>query len=187
MSLLTSFAGSPWVVLSRSFIEFCILGWDNLPRTLLLYFTNVMLPEEGYFHSVICNSPDFQNTAANSDLRYIVWDNPPKMEPHFLNVTDYDDMIDSGAVFARQFYEDGAVLDKIDEKILQRSPGRVAPGAWCSGGNFWTDPCAMFGDINILRPGPQARRLGEEIAGHLESWNSSAKCTQERKEIVQKL
>ncbi|WOL03831.1 beta-glucuronosyltransferase GlcAT14A-like [Canna indica] len=63
------FTGSPWVILSRSFIEYCVLGWDNLTRTLLLYFTNAILSEEGYFHSVICNSPDFQNITVNSDLR----------------------------------------------------------------------------------------------------------------------
>ncbi|KAG9140653.1 hypothetical protein Leryth_006863 [Lithospermum erythrorhizon] len=34
------FTGSAWTVLSRSFSEYCILGWDNLPRTLLLYYTN---------------------------------------------------------------------------------------------------------------------------------------------------
>ncbi|KAK1302798.1 hypothetical protein QJS10_CPB12g00320 [Acorus calamus] len=75
------FTGSPWVILSRPLIEFCILGWDNLPRTLLLYFTNALIPEESYFHSVACNSQGFQNTTVNSDLRYMVWDNPPGWSP----------------------------------------------------------------------------------------------------------
>ncbi|KAK1326071.1 hypothetical protein QJS10_CPA01g01423 [Acorus calamus] len=122
------FTGSPWVILSRPFVEFCILGWDNLPRTLLLYFTNALIPEESYFHSVACNSQGFQNTTVNSDLRYMVWDNPPGMEPHFLNVSDYDEMVQSSAPFARQFHMDEPVLRKIDSEILRRGYNHVAPG-----------------------------------------------------------
>ncbi|KAJ6718861.1 GLYCOSYLTRANSFERASE [Salix purpurea] len=70
------FTGSQWVILSRSFLEFCVLGWDNLPRTLLMYFNNVILSEESYFHSVICNAPEFKNTTLNSDLRQFQKDDP---------------------------------------------------------------------------------------------------------------
>ncbi|XP_077243956.1 beta-glucuronosyltransferase GlcAT14A-like [Tasmannia lanceolata] len=167
------FTGSPWVILSRPFMEFCLLGWDNLPRTLLLYFANVQLSEEGYFQSVICNSPDFQNLTLNSDLRYIMWDNPPQMEPHFLNLTDYDDMVQSGAAFARQFHKDDPVLDMVDKKILKRGPNRAVPGAWCSGRrNWWMDPCSLWGDINIGKPGPQAQKFGESMTKILEEWKS---------------
>ncbi|MED6110644.1 hypothetical protein PIB30_044866 [Stylosanthes scabra] len=100
------YTGSPWVILSRSFLEFCIFGWDNLPRVLLMYFTNVKLSQEGYFHSVICNAPEFKNTTVNGDLRYMIWDNPPKMEPHFLNASVFNQMVESGAAFARQFAVD---------------------------------------------------------------------------------
>ncbi|XP_010243795.1 PREDICTED: beta-glucuronosyltransferase GlcAT14A [Nelumbo nucifera] len=167
------FTGSPWVMLSRPFLEFCVLGWDNLPRTLLMYFTNVILSQEGYFHSVICNSPEFQNTTVNTDLRYMIWDNPPKMEPHFLNTTDYDLMVQSGAAFARQFHQDDPVLDIVDEKILMRGPKHPAPGAWCTGkGSWWTDPCSKLGDVNVVRPGPQAVKFAEAMTNHLNEWNS---------------
>ncbi|XP_072999827.1 beta-glucuronosyltransferase GlcAT14A [Typha latifolia] len=156
------FTGSPWVILSRSFIEYCILGWNNLPRTLLLYFTNVVLSQEGYFHSVICNSPDFQSMTVNTDLRYMVWDDPPGMEPHSLNMTDYDKMIRSGVPFARQFREYEPVLDKIDDKILGRWRNRPVPGAWCSAKKrWWTDPCSQWGNANIVRPSSQAEMFGK--------------------------
>ncbi|WVZ13311.1 hypothetical protein V8G54_017841 [Vigna mungo] len=147
-------AGSPWVILSRSFLEFCIFGWDNLPRTLLMYFTNVKLSQEGYFHSVICNAPEFKNTTVNADLRYMIWDNPPKMEPLFLNVSVYDQMAESGAAFARQFEVGDPVLDMIDRKILKRGSNHAVPGAWCSGRrSWWVDPCSQWGeDVNILKP-----------------------------------
>lgn len=173
------FTGSPWVVLSRSFLEFCLFGWDNLPRTLLMYFNNVMLAEESYFHSVICNSLEFKNTTVNSDLRYMIWDSPPKMEPHFLNISDYDQMAQSGAAFARQFTKDDPVLDMVDEKILKRGQYRAAPGAWCTGRkSWWMDPCSQWGDVNVLKPGPQAKKFEETITNLLDDWNSqSNQCT----------
>lgn len=169
------FTGSQWVILSRSFLEFCILGWDNLPRTLLMYFTNVVLSQEGYFHSVICNSPEFMNTTVNSDLRYMIWDDPPKMEPKFLNTSDFDQMVQSGAAFARQFRKDDRVLKMVDEKILKRRYNEAAPGAWCSGRKSWlTDPCSQWGDVNVLKPGPQAKKFEESMTSLLDDWNSRA-------------
>uniref|UniRef100_A0A1D1XSS2 Xylosyltransferase 1 n=1 Tax=Anthurium amnicola TaxID=1678845 RepID=A0A1D1XSS2_9ARAE len=167
------FTGSPWVILSRSFLEFCIMGWDNLPRSLLLYFSNAVIPQESYFHSVICNSPDFRNTTINSDLRYMEWDTPPQMEPHFLNVTDYDKVASSGAPFARQFHKDDPILNKIDEKILGRQAHKIVPGGWCTGsGKWWTDRCSLWGDVNIIKPGPRAEKFGDFMQKLLADWHS---------------
>ena len=82
--------GSSWVVLARPFLEFCIWGWDNLPRTLLMYYTNFLSSTEGYFHTVICNSKDFQNTTVNHDLRFMMWDNPPRQDPLNLTSQNFD-------------------------------------------------------------------------------------------------
>ena len=138
-----------------------------------MYFTNVKLSQEGYFHSVICNAPEFKNTTVNGDLRYMIWDNPPKMEPHFLNTSVYDQMVQSGAAFARQFGLNDPVLDMIDDKILRRGQNRAAPGAWCSGRKgWWMDPCSQWGDVNIMKPGPQAKKLEESVSNLLDDWNS---------------
>ncbi|CAL5323387.1 unnamed protein product [Camellia sinensis] len=32
------FTGSAWMMLSRPFMEFCLWGWDNLPRIVLMYY-----------------------------------------------------------------------------------------------------------------------------------------------------
>ena len=165
--------GSPWVILNRRFIEYCVFGWDNLPRTLLMYFTNVMLPLEGYFHSVACNS-DFRNFTVNDDLRYMVWDDPPQMEPHFLNVTHYDELVGSGVPFARKFKENEPLLDKIDDKILRRWYHRPVPGAWCTGRKRWfSDPCSQWSNVNIVRPGPQAEKFRKYINQIFEESKSS--------------
>lgn len=142
---------------------------------LLLYFTNVVIPQEGYFHSVVCNSPHFQNTTVNSDLRYMEWDTPPQMEPHFLNVTDYDKIASSGLPFARQFRKDDPVLDQIDARILGRRNRQVVPGGWCTGsGRWWMDRCSVWGDLNIVKPGPRAENLEKLIEKLLVDWRSNA-------------
>ncbi|KAG6741693.1 hypothetical protein POTOM_054970 [Populus tomentosa] len=150
--------GSAWMVLSRPFIDYTIWGWDNLPRTVLMYYANFISSPEGYFHTVICNAQEFLNTTVNSDLHFISWDNPPKQHPHHLNLADMQRMIDSNAPFARKFPQDDPVLDKIDSELLSRGPGMFTPGGWCVGSREnGTDPCSAIGNITVLRPGPGAK------------------------------
>ncbi|XP_021287482.1 beta-glucuronosyltransferase GlcAT14A isoform X2 [Herrania umbratica] len=154
------FTGSAWTVLSHSFVEFCVWGWDNLPRTLLMYYTNFVSSPEGYFQTVICNVPEFTNTVVNHDLHYISWDTPPKQHPHTLTLNDTDKMIRSNAAFARKFKQDDPVLDKIDKDLLGRASRSFTPGAWCSG----KPKCSEVGDFNKIKPGPGAQRLRQLIA-----------------------
>ncbi|KAL1560703.1 Beta-glucuronosyltransferase GlcAT14A [Salvia divinorum] len=161
-SLPTSFklfTGSAWVVLTRSFVEYCIRGWDNLPRTIFMYYTNFVSSPEGYFHTVLCNTKEFQGTAVSHDLHYIAWDTPPKQHPRSLTMRDFNMMMNSSSPFARKFHKDDPVLDKIDRELLRRT-NRFAPGAWCVGSSEGgADPCLIRGDDSVFRPGPGAQRL----------------------------
>ncbi|KAH9288803.1 hypothetical protein KI387_032920 [Taxus chinensis] len=170
------FTGSAWVMLSRSFLEFCIWGWDNLPRTVLMYYTNFVSSPEGYFHTVICNVQEFRNTTVNHDLHYIAWDTPPKQHPKLLSSKDFDDMVKSGAPFARKFPKDDPVLDKIDKELLGRSEGQFTPGEWCVGSREGgRDPCSVKGDPTVFRPGPGAKRLVGLVSKLLASENFHTK------------
>ncbi|XP_070012520.1 beta-glucuronosyltransferase GlcAT14B-like isoform X1 [Nicotiana sylvestris] len=161
------FTGSAWTALSRPFIDFCIWGWDNLPRTVLMYYANFISTPEGYFHTVICNAQEFCNTTVNSDLHYISWDNPPKQHPHYLTLDDMQRMVDSNAPFARKFHQDDPVLDNIDSELLFRGQDMFVPGGWCIGNREnGTDPCSVVGNITFLRPTAGARRL-ENLIGSL--------------------
>ncbi|KAJ4832693.1 hypothetical protein Tsubulata_010101 [Turnera subulata] len=154
------FTGSAWMVLTHSFVEYLVWGWDNLPRTLLMYYTNFVSSPEGYFHTVICNVPEFAMTAVNHDLHYISWDNPPKQHPHTLTLNDTAKMVASGAAFARKFKHNDPVLDKIDKDLLGRKNGSFTPGGWCS------DPpkCFKVGDLDKIKPGPGAERFRRLLA-----------------------
>ncbi|KAF5179662.1 Beta-glucuronosyltransferase glcat14b [Thalictrum thalictroides] len=166
------FTGSAWMVLSRPFIDFCIWGWDNLPRTVLMYYANFISSPEGYFHTVICNAQEFRNTTVNSDLHFISWDNPPKQHPHHLNLNDMSRMIDSNAPFARKFPRDDPVLDKIDSELLFREPNMIVPGGWCVGRREnGSDPCSVVGNTTVIKPGPGAKRLEKLIVSLLSKEN----------------
>ncbi|XP_075510698.1 beta-glucuronosyltransferase GlcAT14B-like [Primulina tabacum] len=154
------FTGSAWMALSRSFIDYCIWGWNNLPRTVLMYYANFISSPEGYFHTVVCNAHEFRNTTVNSDLHFISWDNPPKQHPHYLTLLDMQRMVDSNAPFARKFPRDDPVLDRIDAELLFRNQDMLVPGGWCVGSREnGTDPCSVVGNATVLRPTAGAKRL----------------------------
>ncbi|KAJ0700829.1 putative glycosyl transferase, family 14, beta-glucuronosyltransferase GlcAT14A/B/C [Helianthus annuus] len=159
------FTGSAWMILSRSFVEYCIWGWDNLPRTLLMYYTNFVSSPEGYFQTVICNAPEFVPTVVNHDMHYISWDTPPKQHPHVLTINDTDKMIASGAAFARKFKQDTLVLDRIDRELLHRKNGSFTPGGWCKG----NPSCTKVGKPTRVKPGPGAQRLRQLIGKLLQA------------------
>ncbi|GFZ09386.1 core-2/I-branching beta-1,6-N-acetylglucosaminyltransferase family protein [Actinidia rufa] len=96
------------------------MGWDNLPRTLLLYYTNLVPSPKGYFQTVVCNSDNYRNTTVNHDLHYITWETPPKQHPRSLGVKDYRRMALSYRPFARKFKQNDSILDKIDRELLKR-------------------------------------------------------------------
>ncbi|RVW79387.1 Beta-glucuronosyltransferase GlcAT14B [Vitis vinifera] len=149
------FTGSAWMVLSRSFVEYCIWGWDNLPRTLLMYYANFVSSPEGYFQTVICNAPEYAKTTVNHDLHFISWDNPPKQHPHTLTINDTSRMIGSNAAFARKFRQDDPSLDKIDKDFTRQEERRLHP--------WWLvlrqPPLFQGCDPTKLKPGPGAQRL----------------------------
>ncbi|CAL9211233.1 unnamed protein product [Musa hybrid cultivar] len=159
------FTGSAWMMVSHQFIEFCLWGWDNLPRTVLMYYANFLSSPEGYFHTVMCNVPEFRNTTVNHDLHFISWDNPPKQHPHFLTLDDFTRMVDSNAPFARKFGRDDPVLDKIDKALLGRDPDGFVPSAWCDAlkTNTSDDPHYTVRTVTELRPGAGAQRLNALI------------------------
>uniref|UniRef100_M8AR57 Putative Xylosyltransferase 1 n=1 Tax=Aegilops tauschii TaxID=37682 RepID=M8AR57_AEGTA len=129
------YTGSAWVALTRDFAEYVVWGWDNLPRTMLMYYANFVSSPEGYFQTVLCNAPRFVPTVANHDLHHIQWDVPPRQHPHALTLGDMDRMVRSDAPFARKFARDDPVLDAIDAQLLGGRGGNgTAAGMFVRGG-----------------------------------------------------
>ncbi|VFQ81241.1 unnamed protein product [Cuscuta campestris] len=155
--------GSPHVILSRKFIEYAIQGWENLPRVLLLYFSNTRAPHKGYFQTLACNSKDFSSTLINSNMRSTVFDSTYQIDLTKSIVLDVNAM-QGVAAFVENVSGDNKLLDVIDSQILQRSQRMVSPGGWCLGWSDWgRDPCLQWGDPLILRPGPAAERFEKHL------------------------
>lgn len=165
------------MMLSRPFVEFCLWGWDNLPRIVLMYYANFLSSPEGYFHTVICNAEEFRNTTVNHDLHFISWDNPPKQHPHFLTMDDYQRMVDSNTPFARKFSRNELVLDKIDLELLGRSANGFSPGEWFidQGAVNGTIPDYIITNTTKLKPGHGAERFRRLISGLLTAPDFRAK------------
>lgn len=141
-----------------------------------MYYTNFLSSTEGYFHTVVCNHKDFQNTTVNHDLHYIRWDNPPKQHPISLTLEHFNDMVQSGAPFARTFARDDPVLDKIDKELLGRSTDQFTPGGRCLGkSSSLKDPCLVNGNPNVVKPTINSKRLEKLMVKLLDSENFRVK------------
>jgi protein xylosyltransferase len=158
--------GSAWMALTRDFVDYAVWGSEsNLPRTLLMYFTNFVSSPEVYFQTLLCNTPRFVPTVANHDLHYIQWGNPPGQHPVTLRLADKDRMVGSNAPFARKIAGDDPLLDAIDADLLLgrgkngTAAGMFVPGGWC-GQRGDCGAAAANVDDWVLRPGPGAERLG---------------------------
>ncbi|XP_049388145.1 beta-glucuronosyltransferase GlcAT14B-like [Solanum stenotomum] len=150
------FTGSSSAILSRKFTEFCILGSDNLPRTLLMYLSNSPSSESVYFPTVLCNSRKFNETTINHNMQYASFNS--RSQVRRLNSSDFDDLVMSGAAFASPFKAGDPVLDKIDHELLHHNRDEPVPGGWCLG-DTETNKCTVWGDAEIIRPGFGAKRL----------------------------
>ncbi|CAN4120676.1 unnamed protein product [Withania somnifera] len=150
------FSGSSFTILSRKFIEFCILGADNLPRTLLMYLSNSQSSASVYFPTVLCNSRKFNRTTINHNMRYVSFNSRQEARP--LNSSDFNDLVMSGAAFAAPFEANDPILDQIDRELLHHKHNEPVPGGWCLDENG-TDKCTLWGDAEVLRPGPGSKRL----------------------------
>ncbi|XP_009606894.3 beta-glucuronosyltransferase GlcAT14A, partial [Nicotiana tomentosiformis] len=150
------FTGSSSAILTRKFIEYCILGSENLPRTLLMYLSNSPSSESVYFPTILCNSQKFNRTTINHNMLYASLNS--RSQARQLNSSDFNDLLMSGAAFASPFKVDDPVLDQIDHELLHHNRDEPVPGGWCLG-DTETNKCSVWGDAEILRPGPGAKRL----------------------------
>ncbi|XP_011046601.1 PREDICTED: uncharacterized protein LOC105141165 [Populus euphratica] len=160
------FGGSPWLIHSRAFLEYCVQVWDNLPRKIPMYLSDTASPLESYSRSVLCNSPEFKNTTVNNALRCNTLESCTDDE------SLYDKMLNNGAAFARPFKEDAVALDMIDENVLNRE----FLMEWCLENGAWTRTeaskptgevlCSDWGNIDAVKPaGSYGIKLGFLLSG----------------------
>lgn len=176
------FSGPSFSILSRSFIEHCVLGTDNFPRTLLMYLSNTPASLSNYFPTILCNSNLFKKTIINNNLLYLPSNDTSKERHHHqLDPKEFTEMVQSGAAFARVSRFDDLTLDRIDHELLGRTSGEVVPGGWCLGDSGDSKSlCSVWGDSGILRPGSGSERLERRIVELLSNdWFRLHQCISE--------
>lgn len=136
-----------------------------------MYFSNTPSALSNYFPTILCNSHQFNKTIINHNLRYANFDKPSEEEPRRVTSNDFDAMIHSGAAFAAKFQLNDPLLERIDKEILRRGQGDVVPGGWCLGESR-NNTCSVWGDADVLRPGPGAKRLEKLIVELLSNGTS---------------
>ncbi|PIN08140.1 Branching enzyme [Handroanthus impetiginosus] len=129
----------------------------HLPDAFRLF---TALSTSVYFPTVLCNSRQFKRTLINHSLHYA--------SPNLLNSSNFDELIKTGAAFASPFALDDPVLDRIDQELLQRNPGKPVPGGWCLGESS-EDQCGVCGETDVLKPSPRAIRLEKLLVEVLSS------------------
>jgi hypothetical protein len=106
---LPVFHGSDWFSLSRRAVEAVLAA----PAEVVDHFLHTIIPTEAFVHTVLANSG---LRLANDHRRYAVFDPPSAASPRVFGLGDVDEVLASGADFARKF-EDVAVLDAIDARV----------------------------------------------------------------------
>ncbi|KAI4329448.1 hypothetical protein L6164_021711 [Bauhinia variegata] len=134
-------------------------------------------PDAFQIFTVLCNSPEFNNTTVDNRLLYTLWDTDPS-EFQKLDLSHYDRMLETGAAFARPFDQDDLILDKIDDLILNRSPNGLVPGEWCSADqNFCSANNSCCSSIDTVNPGSYGINLATLLAQLVKSsTNTTSQC-----------
>ena len=135
---MVPYRGSNWFCLNRKTVDY-INDFLQTPqgKNYIEYFKLVLCPDEIFFQTLVLNSPyakdcryydrDITHSTGimknenKAYLHYIDW-NPKRENPTQLNLSDFDQLKNSDALFARKFNETKSkeLLDAIDQKILNR-------------------------------------------------------------------
>jgi Core-2/I-Branching enzyme len=112
-SEVTCYGGDAWFTLSRRAAHILI---DETPlwQRLRHHYRNRYVPEESFYHTVICNSPGLKISQDNK--RYTDWRDCGS-HPRILGIEDLPRLMKSTHHFARKFAVGPDLLRKIDEAV----------------------------------------------------------------------
>ena len=138
--------GSQWFSITQEFAAYCLAHAAEYRR----YFRFSKCGDEMFFQTILQNSPFLANRFSGeyddnrAILRYIDWERGNGSSPYVFRAADYDEIRNSGMLFARKFDEtvDATIIQRIASVVLaERSPaqtegnsGFVHPAATPAGG-----------------------------------------------------
>ncbi len=113
--------GSQWFSMTQDFAAYCLAHAAEYRR----YFRFSKCADELFFQTILQNSPFLPNRFSGefddtrTTLRYIDWDRGSKSSPYVFRAEDYDEIMQSGMLFARKFDEcvDSEIIRRIAEAV----------------------------------------------------------------------
>ena len=119
--------GSQWFSITHDFALYCL---SNAPA-YRPYFRFSKCGDELFFQTLLQNSPFLSNRAVQTyndnraTMRLIDWDRGNGSSPYVFRAADYDEITQSGMLFARKFDE------TVDAKIIERIAAYVFAQSSC--------------------------------------------------------
>lgn len=104
------YGGWQWWTITKECAEY-VINYVNINRKYCDYYKYTLIPDEGFFQTIILNS-HFRNKVINNNLR-LVAGGEDKMHPKILTRQDYSYLKMSDMLFARKFDMD------VDDDIIQ--------------------------------------------------------------------
>jgi len=108
--------GSQWFSITQEFAAYCLAHAAEYRR----YFRFSKCADEMFLQTILQNSPFLSNRFSGeyddnrATLRHIDWDRGNKSSPYVFHAADYDEIMQSGMLFARKFDE------RVDSEIICR-------------------------------------------------------------------
>jgi hypothetical protein len=108
------YAGTHWFIANQRCADRLLA---DAPRVELLrhYYGNRHVPEEAFYHTFLCNYGDI--AVSTESLRYEDW-SANNWHPGWLGDEHIPALRSSGALIARKFHENAAVLDRVECDLL---------------------------------------------------------------------
>jgi hypothetical protein len=107
------FAGDFWLTGNRK-VATVLLKDSNLVRTMTAHFRKRPIPDEGYLHTVLLNTPGIKVSPDNK--RYTDWSGCVG-HPKWLKESDFPELLVSQDYFARKFEFNPELFQKLDRMI----------------------------------------------------------------------
>lgn len=116
-SNMQPYGGSMWWAITSECARY-IIDYVNQNKAFCDYYKYTLLPDEGFFQTIILNS-HFKDKVINNNLRYLEWE-PWQSHPNIFRKGDYNKLISSDRLFARKFdvNVDSKIIKMITDKIV---------------------------------------------------------------------
>jgi hypothetical protein len=123
----TLYTGPQWLAFDRTAAN-VVLGADD---AVVDWFRRTWIPDQAFFHTILYNHPELR--LRNERLTFVVPQRYAAQRPEWmvLRAGDLDDVMGSGAAFARKFDPavDATVADLIDSAVDDRRAASAPPPA----------------------------------------------------------